>query len=152
MIILRDKYENKPIIIYITNSYNNRTFRIMKKSARIFLILTLFAFYGYAVSLCNSNNFNNHFPFSPSRFPTQSYDSLKYSNLFCHIAQTESSILVFRNIPQDSLKKSFNEFSGCFKNIQHLFINIFSQYQFYSKNLIVRLQNTDIIFPFHFFW
>lgn len=36
--------------------------------------------------------------------------------------------------------------------IERLFNTTFSLYKFYSTNGIVRFTQTDIIFPFHYFW
>lgn len=124
----------------------------MKKVFRIFSLLTISALYSFVISLYSSNAFIDNCTFSQTNSDTKQYSSLISSTLLCHTAQTESSITVHNNAPPSSLKNPFSEFSACLRTTEQLFFNVFSQYHFYSQNLLVRLQKTDIIFPFHYFW
>lgn len=124
----------------------------MKKVFRIFSLLTISALYSFVISLYSSNVFIDNFTFSQTNSDTKQYSSLVSSYLLCHTSQTESSITVHNNAPPSSLKNPFSEFSACIRTTEQLFFVTFSQYRFYSQNLLVRLQKTDIIFPFHYFW
>lgn len=124
----------------------------MKKTLKLSFILTTFVLYGFVISLYNGSALTGNSSFLQPDFQSEYYNSSTYSNLLYHTVQSESSTLIFRQTPTQSLKNFYNGFTASLKNIQQLFINTFSQYHFYSKNLLIRLQNTDIIFPFHSFW
>ncbi|MEO6904457.1 MAG: hypothetical protein ABI315_15060 [Bacteroidia bacterium] len=124
----------------------------MRKVLKLTFILTTFALYGFVISLCSSNALMGSASLSESNSQTEYYNSLISSNLLYHISQTENSISVFRHSPPHSLKKPFNDFSSNLKTAERLYVHTFLQYQFYSKNVLVRLQSTDIIYPFHSFW
>ncbi|WP_428664360.1 hypothetical protein [Runella sp.] len=125
----------------------------MKKTFRIIALLTISALYCFAVSLYSSNGLGADSAFSKlTGAQSKHSSSLQLSNLLCTPAQATISITAFQNTPPPPHKNPFNEFSAWVKTAEHLFFSTFSQYSFYSKNVLVRLQRTDLIFPFHYFW
>lgn len=124
----------------------------MKKAFRIFSLLTVSALYSFVIGLYSSNAFIDNFTHSQTNPDAKQYSSLISSTLLYHTAQTESSFTVRTNVPPSSLKNPFNEFPAYLRTTEQLFFNVFSQYRFYSQNLLVRLLKTDLIFPFHYFW
>jgi hypothetical protein len=82
----------------------------------------------------------------------KSYSAVVSSNLFCHTTQLKSSVTVFNHFPSPPLKNSFTELSAYTKVSEELFLHTFLQYSFYAQHLLIRLRQTDIIFPFHYFW
>jgi hypothetical protein len=56
------------------------------------------------------------------------------------------------DIPVSFANQSLNKFIT-FQEAAIIFRKIFiSRYVFYARNIIVRLQEADIIYPFHYFW
>ncbi len=51
-----------------------------------------------------------------------------------------------------TIKNIFNNFSARAQTKQQLFLNALAQYLVNSRNLPIRFEKTDIIFPFHNFW
>lgn len=124
----------------------------VKKIFRIFAILTIFILYGFVLSLYSNNAFIDNYISSQTTSEAKQYNSLTSSCLLCHTAQTGCSIAVHTNGSLSLHKNFFSEFSICLRASEQLFFVAFSQYRFYSQNLLGRLQRTDIIFPFHYFW
>lgn len=83
---------------------------------------------------------------------TASYAHSVTAKSFQHTVQTENSITLCSHSNPIIVKDSYKEFLAANKAIEHVSGHIFSQYNFFSHKLLVRLQNTDIIFPFHYFW
>jgi hypothetical protein len=73
------------------------------------------------------------------------------ANLFCP-AVNAKNYSGFTDIPFSFLKNYLNKFSACPKEAEIFHEITFSKYIFYAGNIIVRFQQTDIIFPFHYFW
>ncbi len=71
---------------------------------------------------------------------------------FCPTAQAENAVSIAHPIQPSSIKSIVKKCSADAKAIAQLFFTTFAQYSFYSQNEIERLQRTDIIFPFHYFW
>jgi hypothetical protein len=122
----------------------------VKKSLRIIGLLNISILYCFVISLYSGHTFGYNPDFSKlTNSKTESYYSVVTANLFCHTTQTESSVNVF---PVTSLKTVAQQFSVCGKITEQLLFNVFSQYRFYSQNVLTRFTQTDIIFPFHYFW
>ncbi len=118
-----------------------------------FLFCTL-ALYGLVVNHYNSSSFSSNEVFLKSNADnTETYFSLVSSNLFCHTNQNESFTDGPNHfLPQHSLKNYLNNFSKIIYAKELILENKFVKYDFYSRNIILRLQHSDIIYPFHYFW
>ena len=71
---------------------------------------------------------------------------------FFHTAQSEISAATCNTARPAPVKNTYNEIIAGFKVTEQQFSHRFLQYSFYSKNLLLRLQKTTLIFPFHYFW
>jgi len=69
-----------------------------------------------------------------------------------HTSQSESLVNSFTNFSAPTFKIQGKEYSALSNALRQLFATEFSQYIFLSKNLLVELHKTQIIFPFHYFW
>jgi hypothetical protein len=65
--------------------------------------------------------------------------------------QTENSVIGYNNLPS-SQNFHFNTFFGHHKSSDLFLLKTFPKYILYAKNIVVGFQQTDIIFPFHYFW
>ncbi|MBW7847818.1 MAG: hypothetical protein H3C41_07035 [Bacteroidales bacterium] len=124
----------------------------MKKIFRICSTLALALLYSFAIGLYSHAPLVDNFAYLQSNPDVEQYISLVSTNLFCHTTKTESQISFQAKLPPISPKKPVAEFLTCIKATEHLLLNEFSQYSFFSQNLLVRLQKTILIFPFHYFW
>jgi hypothetical protein len=86
--------------------------------------------------------------------PQESFTSEIFTNGNNHAEQAESSSNACTYIARTTLKNSFNQFSFASLAIVQALNNsyAFTFYLFYSKNLFIRFNKTNIIFPFHNFW
>ncbi len=80
------------------------------------------------------------------------YSQVVAAKSFQHTVQTENSLTVCTHSNPVSVKNTHNDFSAVNIAAAHVFVHSFSQYNFFAHKLLVRLQNTDLIFPFHYFW
>ena len=67
---------------------------------------------------------------------------------------TKPGIVVndYKNLPTFSFKNHANDYLSVRRAAESYLLNIKSQYICLAKNIVVRLQPTDIIFPSHYFW
>jgi len=122
---------------------------ILKKTALVHLILL----YGFVISFYNGADF---FQYSVSgkqstEQQAESYQSAVSKDLLSHTPSTENSVKGVTN-SATSIK---NQFTGFIENIDatnQVVLARFQQYSFFSKNLLLRISQYDIIYPSHFFW
>ena len=81
----------------------------------------------------------------------ESYFSLFSANLIGPAVNTKN-IVTLNDIPFSILKNYLNKFSACLKEAELFHEITFSKYILYAGTIIVRFQQTDIIYPFHYFW
>ncbi|MGV3589233.1 MAG: hypothetical protein ACO1OF_19660, partial [Adhaeribacter sp.] len=97
--------------------------------------------------------FVNKFAFSNiKRFKQQHFSSLKAPELHGQPVETVNYVTAYNNLPFRPLKNPFKAFLAFVKATEQTNFRIFSQYYFYSQNVLIRLKQTDLIFPFHYFW
>jgi hypothetical protein len=120
--------------------------RFLKTSA----VLSISVLYCFIISLYSGNTLNSS-AFSKST-GTEFSASEVSSNLFCHTEQTESVTSVYNQVSRTSLKNAFNQFSACSGAAAKLLFKSYLPYFYISKNIVVRFNKTDIIFPFQYFW
>jgi hypothetical protein len=123
----------------------------VKSSIKILSVIILIAFYGY--SICVINEYpaitgDNDNPKSDMEF----YFSNISTKLFCYILQKESSGNNYNNISASNIKFLFNNPLAVTKTTKQIFDSEFIQYTHISRNLLIQLQKTIIIFPFNYFW
>jgi len=122
----------------------------VKKAFRTFSVLAVSALYFFILSVGGNHAFVES---SCAQTPSGSWENSAFvsSKLLCNTVPAERTTVHY-NAPPPSLKNSVSELSACLKTTEQLFFRVFSQYRFYSQQVLVRLQNTDLIFPFHSFW
>jgi lipid-binding SYLF domain-containing protein len=82
----------------------------------------------------------------------ESYGSSISAKSFQHTVQTENSITVCNHSNPVTVKNTHKEFSAVNTVTEKVLVHSFSQYSFYAHKLLIRLQNTNLIFPFQYFW
>lgn len=126
---------------------------MLKKTFKIIALLNISALYCFIISLYSSRAFVYTSDFSQfNEAESKYYKSALLSDLLCHIVQAEVSATALHNTPSPSSKNPFSGFLYCFKTTAKLFPDNLSRYSFCSQNHLVRLQQANLIFPFHYFW
>lgn len=120
----------------------------MKKRLRIILLINILLLYCFAITI-GSGNGNHQTISKETSSETEYFYTVTSTNLFSHTINTESSVSVY---PPCSIKVSFNQLFAFTKATEQIFFNVFTKYNFYSKNVLVRFAPADIVFPFHYFW
>ncbi|WP_301930070.1 hypothetical protein [Ferruginibacter sp.] len=71
---------------------------------------------------------------------------------FFHTTQSDISGAIVNACKTAPFKNTHDEILSGLKAAEQLFSQRFLQYNLYSKNCLIRLQKTALIFPFHYFW
>ncbi len=71
---------------------------------------------------------------------------------YFHTLQTESFVNVMNNLPSPNFKNSMFKLLKCPAIAEEFFNSAFAKYHYFSHNILMRFYETDIIFPFHYFW
>lgn len=109
--------------------------------------------YCFATAFCSGMALKGNAIFSHNNSAEkESYSHSISAKSFQHTVQTENSVTVCSHHSPVTVKNTYKEFSGANLAAEHVLVHSFSQYNFYSHKLLVRLQKTDLIFPFHYFW
>jgi hypothetical protein len=74
------------------------------------------------------------------------------SNQPYHTEKSESSVSIFTTVRSAVNPYAYKGFTAFIQTEEELIISAFSQYSWYSRNSIVRLTQSVLLFPFHFFW
>lgn len=120
---------------------------IVKSSNRILSVVFLIAIYCFAISVITKSF--AHSDFQNKQTSSQEKIISDFSTkLFCQTSQSESSVNNFNNLPTPNFKNSFT----VVKVTEQLFETEFSQYTFFSRNILTSYRKSDLIFPFHYFW
>ena len=123
--------------------------RSLKNTGLIIIILL----YCLVTSFYSGIAFNSRSAFSnQTTSENKTYNSNVSPGLFYHTSQIVNSFNLYNNAAPCSLKISVHKFSVWASATERFFFNTISQYNFYTKYLLVRFRQTDIIFPFHYFW
>ena len=127
---------------------------MVKKALRIIALIQISVLYCFVISLYSSNALVENTAFSKlTDSESKHRHALVASDLLSISAHAEISVPAFNAASSSSsLKNPLNGFLAWVKITEQLFFSLFSQYSFYSQNVLVRFQRTDIIFPFHYFW
>jgi IMP cyclohydrolase len=125
----------------------------VKKSLQITGLISIALLYCLTIGLYSGIAFNGNAAFVKQGSTTkESYSHSVSAKSFQHTVQTENGVTVCNHSNPVTVKNTFKEFSAVNTVTEHILVHTFSHYSFYSDKLLVRLQNTDIIFPFHYFW
>jgi hypothetical protein len=125
----------------------------LKKTLHITGLLGIALLYCLATALCSGVAYAGNTPFSKQAGnSTEKYSNAVSAKLFQHTLQTENSITVCNHSNPVTVKNTFKDFSAINLATEHIYVRRFLQYNFFSHKLLARLQNTDLIFPFHYFW
>jgi hypothetical protein len=125
----------------------------VKKSLQITGLISIALLYCFTIGLYSGMAFNGNAAFAKQANATkETYGYSISAKSFQHTVQTENAVTVCNHNSPVTVKNTFKEFSDVNKVAEQILVHTFSQYSFYSNKLLVRLQNTDIIFPFHYFW
>jgi hypothetical protein len=124
----------------------------VKKLVRIIALSAVSALYCFLISLYSSNALTYRSASSKlSTSESRKYNTFPISDLICHVAQATISAPASVTTPSFSLKNPFHGLWAWVNPTKQAFVSTFSQYIFYSQNLLIRFEKTDIIFPFHYF-
>lgn len=120
----------------------------MKSSVRISSVLLLTAIYCFTIGIVTK-------PLVYSAIQTTNHE--KYfpsisTILFLHTPKTESSVNNFNNFPAPGIKNLYDGLWALTKTTEQFYEAAFTQYTGFSRNFLIQLQKTSIIFPFHYFW
>jgi len=125
----------------------------VKRSLQITGLLSIALLYCLAIGLYSGMAFNRTAAFAKQ--PNTTKESYGYSvaaKSFQHTVQSENSLTVCSHNNPVTLKNTYKEFSAINKVTEQVLVRTFLQYSFFSHKLLLRLQNTDLIFPFQYFW
>ncbi|HEX2683303.1 MAG TPA: hypothetical protein VHL77_05205 [Ferruginibacter sp.] len=124
----------------------------MKNALRNTALIGLSVLYCFVTSLYSGVGNNAKAVTASSFNASDSYTAAVSAKCFKHTVQSENSFSIFNHARPVSLKNSHNDFPACIKTTGALVLTRFQQYHFYSQNLLTRVRQTDLIFPFHYFW
>ena len=123
----------------------------MKNDIRKSSVLVLIAIYCFAIGVFTISI--NHYDVQTAKTTEQEkFLSTVSVNLYCHTTQLESSVSNLNDFPSPSFKNPFKNLWAFNKTVEQFFELAFTQYEFFSINLLIRYRKTNIIFPFHCFW
>ncbi|RDB02727.1 hypothetical protein DVG78_27365 [Runella aurantiaca] len=143
------------MLFFVTcrNTRINYNLHLVKKAAKLIGFLGILTLYSFVLSLYSGNVFVNHSADSQlADSQSKHSSSVQLPELFCLTAHAEISVAPLQSPSPPRPENFLNRFLAWYKTAEQLFETTFSQYSFYSLNLLVRLERTDIIFPFHYFW
>lgn len=125
----------------------------MKNSLQITGFISIALLYCLCIGLYSGMAFNGIAAFAKKgNQAKESYGHNVSANSFQHTIQTENAITVCSLGNTVTAKNTYKELSAANTATEQVLVHAFSQYSFYSYNLLIRLQNTDLIFPFQYFW
>ncbi|MDD4149768.1 MAG: hypothetical protein PHE33_07050 [Bacteroidales bacterium] len=123
----------------------------MKNDIRKSSVLVLIAIYCFAIGIVTTSI--NHYDVQTAQTTEQEkFLSTVSVNLYCHTTQLESSVSNLNDLPSPNFKNPFKNLWAFNKTVEQFFELAFTQYEFFSINLLIRYRKTNIIFPFHCFW
>jgi hypothetical protein len=109
------------------------------------------------ILLCFCFIFSLSFKWSKSGFPSQGSSSQANASTISasespFAAHLERTVRVFQIVQESFIKYKFNGLSGLPKAIEQISFVENAAYLKYAEYISGRLETTDIIFPFHYFW
>jgi len=124
----------------------------VKKNASAIVLVNFLVLYGLSLSLFGSQIIGSDNSSAKNRpCNNESYYAINPLDSFRHCIKTENLVDGFNNLPVTTLKKHFNAFSTKIKTAELFHINEFAKYITYTKSTVIDFEQSDIIYPFHFF-
>lgn len=122
---------------------------IAKKAALTGLILL----YGFVICL-HSSAFSGNLLYTEhiTDHQTENYNSVIAKTVFCQTTPSETSINVVSHVTPYPYKNQLLDFAEGKRIAEQILLTNFTQYNFFSKYLLLRLSRYAIIYPFHYFW
>ena len=87
-----------------------------------------------------------------SQSGTESYQSVTGKSLITHTSLTENVLSVITIGKAPSFKYRFSDITSCIRYGNRVVSNQLLQHASFYKDTYIGLLQTDIIFPFHYFW
>ncbi|MFN8348745.1 MAG: hypothetical protein U0X91_27340 [Spirosomataceae bacterium] len=124
----------------------------MKKSFRIIALPIVSVLYCFLLSFYSGSALTYRAAYSNlSESHSKSCSAFPVTDLICHVTQVGVPAPSFTGCPPSLFRSLSNALLAWVYRWIQAFFSIFSQYLFYSQNLLIRLRQPDIIFPFHYF-
>jgi len=124
----------------------------VKNNIRAIVLVNFLVLYGLSLSLYSSKIIGfNAFSAKNQPYNSESYYTISSLDSFRHSIKTENSVDGFNNLPVTTLKNHFNAFSTKIKTTELFHVNEFAKYISYTKNVVIYFEQSDIIYPFHYF-
>jgi len=123
----------------------------VKKLLNLFSVFIFILIYGFAVGL-HGTNAKQHVQVVKQQAGTEKLQSYISSELFFHTSQYESPVNAVNKLPHPTSKNSPFKLFICSVKTEHVHHIVYALYHFFYINILVRFFETDIIFPFHYFW
>lgn len=123
----------------------------MKKSGGILTVILLTAIYCFAIGFTSISYASAEIHHIQNNDQEDHFSEISKS-FIGQISQSESSIQFLNNFPKRLFKISFIEISTSLETTERLIESKFSQYNGFSRNILMRFRKADTIFPFHYFW
>lgn len=125
----------------------------MKRVGKITVLFQILVLYCFIVSIYSTRILLPGIPFQNNQ-PTQEngFSPITGVDLFTQTTKPENVFTGFKNLPTLSFKNFPNDYLAQRKAAESHLINHCSEYSFFAKNIVVRLEPADIIFPSHYFW
>lgn len=124
----------------------------MKKVFKIAALLHVIILYCLVLSIYGHGIVSAEISISPGELSQKEHSISSVSaNLIGNAIQTENCVNGYNNLPS-SQNFNFSTIFGHNKSSDLFLLKTFPKYIFYAKNIVVVFQQTDIIFPSHYFW
>jgi hypothetical protein len=120
------------------------------KNTVVLVVLTLYCFVVSVYSGITIGNADGFF--KPVSAQQTGYKKAIAAGSFFHTTQSEIAGSIIHTGKPAPLKNNRDEIIAGLKVAEQFFSHRFLQYNLYSKNLLIHLQKTALIFPFHYFW
>ena len=125
----------------------------MKKAGKINVLFQILVLYCFIVSNYNTGILAPVAPFHNNHSTKNDvYSPVGGVDLFTVTTKPDNVVIGHRNFPTFSFKNHPNDHLAIRKAAETYLANSFSDYISLAKNVVIRLQPVNIIFPFHYFW
>ncbi len=126
---------------------------LVKMTFRLFSFAVVVVIYALVIGINSSNLIARQYVVSSySSAENHEVSASVASDLLCHTAQTEGSITVANSTVSAPAKNTITTYSAVLQALDDVFFSKYSPFCSFSDQLVLRFSQTDIIFPFHYFW
>lgn len=126
----------------------------MKLFLKKFALVGLMLLYGFVVTCYSRHVVHEKSFFAATQHPSKNknFGSVAPNSLLSHTASAYNTISIVNSMLPFLVKNSFSEYTIFVRHTDRYNESWFLQYNYYSTNILARLRQPDIIFPFHYFW